>query len=357
MSSRASTLTWIVDVVVLSVHVVVVWRHRVRIGRIRLVVVVVLIQVGIGGRSFVLSVIIPQDIETACRAGLLTLEPRAQAGRMEDMPAGQFLRGIYHVLSENGFKINCNSDSAAVNRIHSPANDANIIRLSQFFGRCVRIERIHVSDGASRQYDIVQCLLEIPANQNRRFSLKPNFKEGEGGPRGYWPHRIVHWSECKQWQRVYSDHDGHEKQIQHHANEPDHQFGVQQENGLILPRIIRAHFGRMQHILDGDIRNHRYQDGIFETEHQLHGRTLGNGRLICVRNHQIIEESQHTQQRRNTYMEYGSDHWTSFHLNGRGNGKGEQIKFVIRQQSIGAHLHNQRVLRPANGTTSKTATP
>lgn len=101
MNCRSIALTRIIDVVILRVHIVVIGRHSVRVGRIRLiVVVVVLIQIGIGGWSFILSVAVSQNVEAARGTRLLPLEPRAQAGRVEYVAAGQFLRRIHHVLSE-----------------------------------------------------------------------------------------------------------------------------------------------------------------------------------------------------------------------------------------------------------------
>ncbi len=40
-----------------------------------------------------------EDVHSACGTGLLALEPRAQAGRVEDMVAGQLLAVSNHLLS------------------------------------------------------------------------------------------------------------------------------------------------------------------------------------------------------------------------------------------------------------------
>lgn len=60
---------------------------------------------------------------------------------MKDMVARQLLRSRHQVL---------------------PANNADIIRRRQFFGRGVRIQRVHVVNGSPGQYNVAERFLEIP---------------------------------------------------------------------------------------------------------------------------------------------------------------------------------------------------
>ena len=73
---------------------------------------------GLGAPSRVGTVTQRQNIEPAGGAGLLALEPGAEAGRVEDVVAGQLLAARGHLLA---------------------ADDADVVRRLELFRRRIRV--------------------------------------------------------------------------------------------------------------------------------------------------------------------------------------------------------------------------
>jgi len=185
-------------------------RRRHAIGRLRL-----------GGRDSRL-----QDIEATGGARLLPLEPRAQAQRVEEMGAGKLLQASSgeHLL---------------------PANDADIVPIGQLLFRHVRVEGVHVVDGAAGLDDVLHALAE-------RFDSE------------------VHGPDDVEREGVHVEHYHQEANVQQRLDEANEQLHVQQVHGLVLPGIGAAKVVAMTNILGGHAQHNRYQDGVFEPEHQLH---------------------------------------------------------------------------------------
>ena len=90
---------------------------------------------------------------------------------MEDVAAGQLLGGPRsgrHLL---------------------PADDAHVVRVGELLGRGVRVEGVHVVDGASGQHDVIERFLESP-------------------------HGEVHRADGEQGQSVDADHNDEEEDVQ-----------------------------------------------------------------------------------------------------------------------------------------------
>lgn len=87
-----------------------------------------------------------EDVEAARGTGLLALEPRPQADRVEDVAARQLLAAAHHVLA---------------------ADDANVVGQLQLLGRGVGVQRVHVLDGTPREYHIVQGLFKVSGRGRR----------------------------------------------------------------------------------------------------------------------------------------------------------------------------------------------
>lgn len=119
---------------------------------------------------------------------LLSLEPGPQTGGVKNVIARQLLGGGSHLL---------------------PAYNADIVGRLQLLGSRVRIQRVHVVDGAARQDHVVERLLEVA-------------------------YRVVHGTEREQRQRVDAHHYGDECQIQQHLqtkNEPRLSGSVRESGG------------------------------------------------------------------------------------------------------------------------------
>ena len=76
--------------------------------------------------------------------------PGSQTIPVEDVAAGQLLGG-----SRSG-------------RHLLPADDAHVVRVGELLGRGVRVEGVHVVDGASRQHHVIERFLESPHGEVHR---------------------------------------------------------------------------------------------------------------------------------------------------------------------------------------------
>lgn len=128
------------------------------------------------------------------------------------------------------------------------------------------------------------------------------------------PDCVVHGPEGKERQRVEPHHDDDKEHVQDDADKADDQFGVEQEDGLVLPRTVQAQLHRVQHVLDGRIDDQRQQDGVLKAKDQLHGGALGQGGVVGVRDHHVVHEAEHAQQANGARVKQPPDDRTAFHL-------------------------------------------
>ena len=78
------------------------------------------------------------------------------------------------------------------------ANDAHVVGVGEFFCGCVGVVGVHDVDGLSREYDVVEGLLEGS-------------------------HRQVHGTDGEEGQGVDADHDRDEDDVQDHLETIDNQ--------------------------------------------------------------------------------------------------------------------------------------
>ena len=132
--------------------------------------------------------------------------PGSQTIPVEDVAAGQLLGGAWggrHLLS---------------------ADDAHVVRVGELLSRGVRVQGVHVVDGAPGHHHVIERFLEGP-------------------------HGEVHRADGEQGQGVDPDHDDEEENVEEDLDKADKQLGVEHEHCLVLPRILRVEVDRVEDIL------------------------------------------------------------------------------------------------------------
>lgn len=159
-----------------------------------------------------------------------------------------------------------------------PANDAHIVSVLKLLRSGIRIPRVHVVNGSSRQNDIIKSFLEGPSCQ-------------------------VHGPDCEQRQRVDPDHDNDEQPVQNDLDEADDQLGVEHEHGFVFPRVLAVEVDAVQHVLDQRVGHDREQNGVLKAEHELHRGPFREGGLIRVEDEVDIDDCQQGSQRNDPDVE------------------------------------------------------
>lgn len=190
---------------------------------------------------------------------------------MEDVAAGQLLggaRGGGHLL---------------------PADDAHVVSVGELLGRGVRVEGVHVVNGAAGQHHVIERFLEGP-------------------------HGEVHRADGEQGQGVDPDHDDEEENVEEDLDKADKQLGVEHEHGLVLPRILRVEVDRVEDILDHQVNHDGQQDGVLEPEHELDTGALGQGRGVGVLDKEHVEGGEDQGQGEDAEVEQEGDHRGALHV-------------------------------------------
>ena len=158
---------------------------------------------------------------------------------MEDVTTGQFLGGS-----------SCGSHLL-------PADDAYVVSVGQLLRCGVRIEMVHVVDGAARQNNIIECFFERS-------------------------HGEVHGSDSEEWQSVDPDHDHEEEDVEEDLDEAYEEFSVEHEDSLVLPGVLAVQVNGVEDILDEGVDDNGEEDGILETKHQLNTGSLQTRDFIKI---------------------------------------------------------------------------
>jgi len=177
---------------------------------------------------------------------------------MEDVVAGKlFSRRCHHLL---------------------PADDANIVGVRELLGRGVRIEGVHVVDGASRENDIIERLLEGA-------------------------HSEVHGTNSEQRKGVDAHHDHEEEDVEKDLDEANHQLGVEHENCLVLPGSFTVKVNGVKEVLDQGVDDDGDEDGVLKPKHQLNASSFCKSAVISVLDKQSVQGCEQNGQREHPEME------------------------------------------------------
>ena len=190
---------------------------------------------------------------------------------MEDVTAGQLLGGARsggHLL---------------------PADDAHVVSVGELLGRGVRVERVHVVDGAPGQHHVVERLLERP-------------------------HGEIHRADREQGQGVDPDHDDEEEDVEEDLDKADKQLGVEHEHGLVLPGVLRMEINGMEDILDDEVDHDGQQDGVFEPKHELDACALGEGGGVGVLDEEHVEGGEDQGEGENAEVKEDGDDGGALHV-------------------------------------------
>ena len=190
---------------------------------------------------------------------------------MEDVAAGQLLGGARsggHLL---------------------PADDAHVVSVGELLGRGVRVERVHVVDGAPGQHHVVERLLERP-------------------------HGEIHRADGEQGQGIDPDHDDEEEDVEQHFDKTNKEFCVEHEDGFVLPGVLTVEVNGVEDVLDEGVDDDGEQDGVLEAKHELDTGALGEGGGVGVLDEEHIQGGEDQSQREDPQMEEKRDDGRPLHV-------------------------------------------
>jgi hypothetical protein len=148
-----------------------------------------------------------------------------------------------------------------------PADDADVVRVSELLSSGVGVEGVHVVDCSSGEHNIIESFLESS-------------------------HSEVHGAHSKQRQSVDPDHDHKEEDVQQDLDEPNEQLSVKHEDRLVLPWVLTVQVDGVEDILDKSVDDNGEKDGILKPKHQLYTSPLGECGGVGMLDEKQVQRSQ-----------------------------------------------------------------